>query len=207
MLKFIGFGLIFLAFIMILPANNSNTQSDLPEMYGIATIVLKDSSGNILFENVIHNQVVDVGTTYMLDQTFGDGGTDVSDANQVDTMCVTDASIPNGSIVPTGDTETAALFNAENNLIGNNCKGNIVFTTGATSAVSPTQTFQAGGTNFPDGTVVGGIGICGNGIKGAAFNDCDTTANQAPLLAVVNTTDVTVNTGESVDITYTLTLD
>ena len=62
MLKLLGFGLIFLAFIMILPTNNSNTQSDLPKMYGIATIVLKDSTGNILFENVIHNQVVDTGT-------------------------------------------------------------------------------------------------------------------------------------------------
>ncbi|HSF28021.1 MAG TPA: hypothetical protein VLA53_03220 [Nitrosopumilaceae archaeon] len=204
MLKGIGFGLIFLAFIMILPATNSNTQSDLPKMYGIATIVLKDSTGNILFENMIHNQVVDVGTTYMLDQAFGDGGTDVSDANQVDTMCVTDFAAPDGA---TNDAETTADFNTENGLTGNNCKGNIVFTTAATTAGSGTQTFSAG-THFPAGTVVGGIGICGNGAQGAGpFNDCDTTANQAPLLAVVDTTNVTVNSGESVDITYTLTLD
>lgn len=204
MLKFLGFGLIFLAFIMILPDSNSNTQSDLPKMYGIATIILKDSTGNILFENVIHNQVVDAGTTYMLDQTFGDGGTDVSDANQVDTMCVTDALAPSGA---TDDTETAADFNTENGLTGNNCKGNISFTTAATTAGSGTQTFSAA-THFPAGTVVGGIGICGNGGNGSGpFPDCDTTAGQAPLLAVVDTTNVTVNAGESVDITYTLTLD
>ena len=204
MLKFLGISLIFLAFIMILPVSNSNTQSDLPKMYGIATILLKDSTGNILFENVIHNQVVDTGTGYMLDQTFGDGGTDVSDANQVDTMCVTDASAPAGA---TDDTATATSFNTENGLTGNNCKGSISFSTASTTAGSGTQTFSAG-THFLAGTVVGGIGICGNGGNGAGpFNDCDTTAGQAPLLAVVDTTNVTVNAGESVDITYTLTLD
>ena len=203
MLKFLGFGLIvFMAFMLIPVA--SSAKSDLPTMYGIATITLKDSSGNILFENVIHNQVVDTGTGYMLDQTFGDAGTDVSDANQVDTICVTNAGSPAGA---TDDTATAATFNTENTLTSTNCKGNIVFTTGATTAGSGTQTFSAT-THFPAGTVVGGIGVCGNGANGAGpFNDCDTTANQAPLLAVVDTTNVTVNTGESVDITYTMTLD
>ena len=203
MLKFLGIALIILAAIMIIPAT-TGVQSDLPKMYGIATVVLKDSTGNILFENVIHNQVVDTGTTYMLDQTFGDGGTDVADANQVDTICVTNAAAPAGA---TDDTATAASFNTENTLTSNNCKGSISFTTAATTAGSGTQTFSAT-THFPAGTVVGGIGICGNGANGAGpFADCDTTANQAPLLAVVDTTNVTVNTGESVDITYTLTLD
>lgn len=62
MLKFLGYGLIFLAVLMVVPVTIS-VQSDLPKMYGIATVVLKDSTGNILFENVIHNQVVDTGTT------------------------------------------------------------------------------------------------------------------------------------------------
>ena len=203
MLKFLGFGLIGLMVIMLVPAVSS-VKSDLPAMYGIATIVLKDSTGDILFKNEIHNQVVDVGTGYMLDQTFGDAGTDVADANQVDTICVSNASAPAGA---TDDTATAATFNTENTLTSNNCKGNIVFTTAATTAGSGTQTFSAT-THFPAGTVVGGIGVCGNGANGAGpFADCDTTANQAPLLAVVDTTNVTVNTGESVDITYTLTLD
>ena len=203
MLKFLGLGLIFVAVIMLVPAVNYNIQSDLPKMYGIATIVLKDSSGNTLFENVIHNQVVDTGTTFMLDQTFGDGNTAVADASQVDTMCVTDASAPNGA---TSDAETAALFNAENGLTGNNCIGAISFTTASTTAGSGTRTFSAG-THFPAGTVVGGIGICGDNGAASPFNDCSVAAGDAPLLAVVNTTDVTVNTGESVDITYTLTLD
>ncbi|MGQ0795786.1 MAG: hypothetical protein ACT4N5_06360 [Nitrosopumilaceae archaeon] len=203
MLKFLGFGLIFIAFLMIIPVA-TNVQSDLPKMYGIATVVLRDSTGNILFENVIHNQVVDTGTGYMLDQTFGDGSVDAPDPNQVDSICVTDASAPAGA---TDDTATAATFNAENTLTSTNCKGSISFTTTATTAGSGTQTFSAG-THFPAGTVVGGIGVCGNGAQGAGpFADCDTTVNQAPLLAVVDTTNVTVNTGESVDITYTLTLD
>ena len=116
MLKFLGIALIILAAIMIIPAT-TGVQSDLPKMYGIATVVLKDSTGNILFENVIHNQVVDTGTTYMLDQTFGDGGTDVADANQVDTICVTNAAAPAGA---TDDTATAASFNTENTLTSNN---------------------------------------------------------------------------------------
>jgi hypothetical protein len=203
MLKFFGFGLIVLMAIMLIPVS-SNVKSDLPAMYGIATIVLKDSTGNILFENVIHNQVVDSGTAYMLDQTFGDGSVDIADPNEVDSICVTNASAPAGA---TDDTATAATFNTENTLTSTNCIGSIVFTTAATTAGSGTQTFSAT-THFPAGTVVGGIGVCGNGGNGAGpFADCDTTANQAPLLAVVDTTNVTVNTGESVDITYTLTLD
>ena len=207
MLKFLGCGLIFLAFIMILPASNSNTQSDLPKMYGIATIVLKDSTGNILFENVIHNQVVDTGTAYMLDQTFRDGNTEVSDANQVDTICVT-----NALAVDTTDTATATSFNSDNLLTvsDKNCKGGIIFVTLVTNfqttAVSPAQTFSAGGTNFPDGTTVKGIGVCGDNGAVSPFHNCS-TAGDAPLLAVVDTTDVLVNITESVDITYTLTLD
>ena len=205
MLKFLGFGLIFLAFIMILPVSNSNTQSDLPKMYGIATIVLKDSTGNILFENVIHNQVVDTGTAYMLDQTFGDGNTAVSDANQVDTICVT-----NAVVVDTADTATATSFNFDNLLTSNNCKGGIIFVTdvtaGQTTAISPAQTFSAGGTNFPDGTTVRGIGVCGDNGASSPFPDCS-MGTDAPLLAVVDTTDVLVNSNESVDITYKLTLD
>ena len=206
MLKFIGFGLIFLAFIMVLPATSSNTQTDLPKMYGIATIVLKDSTGNILFENEIHNQVVDVGTTYMLDQTFGDGNTAISDASQVDAICVTDAVTPFGSTVG-GDGETAAGFNTENTLGPDpNCIGGIVFTTNPTTATSGTRTFSAG-THFPAGTTIGGIGICGDNGAGGNFLDCSEAVGDAPLLAVFNTAEVTVNTGESVDITYTLTLD
>jgi len=205
MLKFIGFGLIFLAFIMILPATNSNTQSDLPKMYGIATVVLKDSTGNILLENIIHNQVVDVGTAFMLDQTFGDGNVAVADASQVDTMCVTNALTPFGS-TPAGDGETAAGFNIENGLGGSNCIGAIVFTTAATTGNSGTRTFSAG-THFIAGTTVGGIGICGDNGVASPFNDCSVAVGDAPLLAVFDTTDVTVNLGESVDITYTLTLD
>lgn len=201
MLKFIGLGLFFLAFIMLFPANSDKSES--LKMYGIATIVVKDSTGNILFENVIHNQVVDSGTTYMLDQTFGDGGTDVSNTDQVDTVCVTNSLMPSGA---TDDTETAADFNTENTLTSNNCIGDISFTTGAASATTGALTFSAG-THFPAATTIGGIGVCGNGANGALFADCDATPNQAPLLAVVDTTDVTVNTGESVDITYTLNLD
>lgn len=187
--KFLGFGLIVLAFIMLLPAN-SDVKSDSLKMYGIATIVVKDSTGNILFENVIHNQVVDSGTTYMLDQTFGDGGTDVSNANQVDTVCVTNALTPAGA---TDDTKTATDFNNENTLTSTNCIGNISFTTGASSATTGALTFSAG-THFPAATTIGGIGICGNGPSSPSlFADCDATANQAPLLAVVDTTDVTVN--------------
>ena len=203
MLKFIGVALILLTFFMFIPSN-TDQKSDLPKMYGIATIVLKDNTGNIIFENTIHNQVVDTGTAYMLDQTFGDGGTDVSNANQVDTICVTNALSPAGA---TDDTKTASDFNTENTLTSNNCIGDISFTTGTTSATTGALTFSAG-THFPAGTTIGGIAVCGNGINGAGpFADCDTTPNQAPLLAVVDTTDVTVNSGESVDITYTLNLD
>ena len=204
MIKFIGLSLIFLAIIMLLPSN-SNVPSDSSKMYGIATLVLKDSTGDILFENVIHNQVVDSGTTYMLDQTFRDGGTDVANADQVDSVCVTDATGFGKPAGATDDSKTANDFNTENTLTSTNCIGNISFTTNPTSATT-TVTFSAG-IHFPAGTIIGGIGVCGSGVNGAVpFTDCD-IVNQTPLLAVVDTSDVTVGTGESIDITYTLNLD
>ena len=53
MIKVFGFVMIILAAIMLIPATSASVQSDLPKMYGIATIVLKDSTGGILFENVM----------------------------------------------------------------------------------------------------------------------------------------------------------
>jgi len=72
MYKFIGIGLLAFLALIIIPVSSA-TQSDDPSMYGMATIALKDKSGNILFENQVHNEVVDQGTAFMLNATFRGG--------------------------------------------------------------------------------------------------------------------------------------
>jgi len=170
-------------------------QVDQKMFSGFATISLVDADKNVLFEQTIHNNVVDTGEDFVIDQAFRDSGTDAADAAQFDTICVTDAGTVN-----TGETETAASFNTANGLTSNNCIGAITFTTVAGVASSGAQTFSAT-THFPADTTVTGIGVCADGAQGTPFNDCDTVA-ATPLLAVVDTSNVTVGASESVDITY-----
>ena len=68
------------------------------------------------------------------------------------------------------------------------------------TAASGAANFAAASDNMEDGATVTGIAICE--ISAASQADCE-----APLFAMVDTSDVTVNTGETLDITYTMTLD
>jgi len=191
--KILGISLLGIAAIMMIPAAMPE-QVDQKMFSGFATVSLVDADKNVLFEQTIHNNVVDTGEDFIIDQAFKDLGTDVADAAQFNTICVT-----NATSVSTGETETASTFNTANGLTSNNCIGAITFTTTAGIASSGAQTFSET-THFPAGTTVTGIGVCADGAQGTPFNNCD--LGTTPLLAVVDTSNVTVNAGESVDITY-----
>jgi len=128
----------------------------------------------------------------------------LAETNQIDNLCVTDFGSP-----PTTDTERLVDWNGDNGLesagqAGNSCIF-VAFTVTATTATTGAITFTAGDTNFPDDTSVGGIALCET--QGNANNDVCASASNRILFAVVDTSNVVVGAGETVDITYTLTLD
>lgn len=213
----IGLGIVALAAIMVLPISEDSVSDS--QMYGFATIALNDATGNTVFEQVVHNIIVADGESFMLAQTFNNGsGNFVPEVDLIDTICVT----MQGSFAES-DAETATSFNANSdNDTQLNCipiargTGSEPFTItnvgGVNTATSFTETFNATGTgqHVDADSVITGIGICSSEAQSAtddAFQDCSVGAGDAPLLAVFNTADVTLGTDDTVDITYTLTLE
>ncbi len=210
MYKLIGIGLLCLVALIVIPVS-SETQSDDPKMYGITTIALKDDSGNILFENVVHNEVVDEGTSLILDLTFHQENPNFNINKQyIDALCVSDASS-----FSTLDTETHLTFNAANTISGpfKNCIGDINFQLTDTSASTGTQNFSPP-THFKSGTTITGIGVCKSGDPDALSNsalslDCGIQGigAAAVLLGVVDIPDTIVFENSTISVTYTMNLD
>lgn len=197
---------------MITPASfAANSSNEITTFYGYSVMSVKDISGMIVFESGIHNEVLSAGVDFIMEQSFRDGvGGTGTDADQVDGICidVSERAISN-LFSTTNETITVGGFNANDGNPAddnNNCKG-VTFTTaaagidGLASAISTVATFNAGGDNLEDGQTIVGIAICGI-TTDAGQPNCET-----PLLAMMDTSDVTLNSGETVDITYTMTLD
>ena len=205
MYKFIGIGLLAFLALLIIPVS-SVTQSDDPSMYGMVTIALKDKSGNILFENQIHNEVVDQGTAFMLNQTFR-GGTWPNGFSLVNGLCVSDANP-----FSTAESETPATFNAANTIANpfTNCNRGFIWNVSPTSINTGVQSFVAD-TAFAGGTTIRGIGLCSVGgtfVGGPPTLDCTVSASKTVVLfSVIDITDTLVSGGNQLDVTYTFNLD
>jgi len=205
MYKFIGIGLLAFLALLIIPVSSA-TQSDDPSMYGTATIALKDESGNILFENQIHNEVVDQGTAFILNNTFLGGTWPSNLGGRVNGLCVSDAS--SFSIA---DSETPTTFNSANNIDNpyDNCNAvNDWIEASATSINTGTQAFVAD-TAFVAGTTITGIGVCGITQSVSPTLDCEVgsgTGTQV-LMSVIDIVDTPVPGGQQLDVTYTFNLD
>ncbi len=164
---------------------------------GVISLTKYDSSGNVMLTQTSPNLLTEEGADYILQSIFEDGGTDIADNVRVGSICVTDQS----SFAPAAGN-TASSFDQANGLTTDNCmQDNAVTYSGQTATIGP-LTFAADGTNFADATTITGIGICSNeSADNNAFNNCN--KNGGILLASVAITDVIVNTGETVQITYT----
>ena len=203
MYKYLGFGLLTLVAILMIPAQDVESITD-ASMYGMAILTVRDSADNILLTNTVHNIVVDTGTKQMLGCAFEDSQSLVcaSDTTQANGICLTNAS---GFAVV--DTITSTNFagtggggdNTLDGAAGNSCK-TVTFTLTDTAITGALVNFAAGGTNVPDGTTITGFATCD---LGAGPDLCLTTS---PLISAI-ATSVTLNTGETVDITYVLNLD
>ena len=179
--------------MMIVPAQVESTSNSL-ELSGTAEIVKFDENGNTVFTQTIHNRLVDTGEEFLLDQAFQDSTT-TADNEQIGAICIFQGtpSIAEGT--------TASSFDSANTLTEANCKEDTGVTTSSGTAVIGPITFAAGGTNAADGDIISAIAIC----QADASDDLDhiNCATEGILFAVVDTTDVTLNTGETVQITYT----
>ncbi len=197
MYKKISIGLLGFLIVVIMPFNINEDKSE-EKFYGAASILVRDGDGNELFQQTIHNQLVNTGETFILEQTFQDGGTSASESVQIGSICITP------SITGFGETTTASTFDVATAAWNGetNCKheDNSVDITNQGQAVIGPLTFSAG-TNLPtDGTLVG-IGICSAQSGSTDFEDCATASGV--LFAFVDTSDVQLSGADTVDITYT----
>lgn len=194
-LKVAGYVLMGILAMMVIPGNFDVTTNDLT-FYGAATVIQKDANGNEIFSQIIHNRIVDTGEEFLLDATFQDGATDVADNVQIGSICISDAASP-----VIAETETAADFDGDNGITENNCKEDTTVTTSGGTAVIGSLQFTCGGTNCADDDTVTAIAICQNdATDDGDFNNC---ATEGILFALVDVTDTTLATSETVDITYT----
>lgn len=186
--------LFMITIMIVFPAPVESTTNEV-QFYGFAEIIKYDENRNVIFTQTVHNQLVNTGEEFLLDQVFEDGGTAAADDVQIGSICVTDAGSPT-----IAEGETAASFDTANSITQTNCiEDQSVTTTGGTAVIGP-LTFTAGTHTAVDDTITA-IGICQNDTTdNGPFNNC---ATEGILFAVVNTSDVTLATGETVDITYT----
>ena len=68
----IGLGIVALAVIFTIPISDESVD-DSSHVYGFVTLALHDAAGNAIFEQIIHNQLVNKGEDYMLAQSFNNG--------------------------------------------------------------------------------------------------------------------------------------
>ena len=200
MYKYLGFGMMGFFIFMMIPGIDQTIEQS--KMYGVATLVAYDLERNEMFSQTVHNRLVDTGEDLINDNVFSDGSTDVLDADAVGSIC---AYEDGGTTIQTLDVEgtDAAAFDLGNQNTETECvTDDTVDTTGASTAVIGPLTFT-GGTNVDTLGTVNGIGVCNAEASDAAFNDC---ASEGALFAIVNTSDVTLGAGETVDITYTFSL-
>lgn len=211
MYKVASLGLFAVLAVMIVPATFETTTNEISAFYGYSVMSVKDVSGQTVFENGVHNEVLNQGVEFIQDSVLGgDGVAGLADADQPDGICIDVSGRAMSNLFSTtNETMTFSQFNdndgnpADDN---DNCEG-VTFTTGASSGtgvasgVSSTATFNAGGDNLADDQTIVGFVVC-EITTAAGQPNCET-----PLLSAIDTTDVQVGNGETVDITYTMTLD
>ena len=211
MYKFLGLAMMGVFAMMVIPSGISADQ-DGSLFYGMATMVKNDSLGNEVFQQSVHNDLTDEGEAYILESVFSDGVTAPADNVSMGAICISAASATegDGSI----EDDTAATFDSTNtlndgaDLTCEDDQGNVGISS-SVATIGP-LTFAAGGDNMDDGDTINSLGICQKDTDNtgdAGFVDCQLgSAGTGELLSVVSVTATTLNTGETVDITYTFDL-
>ncbi len=191
---------------MIIPGIDQTIEQS--KMYGTATLIAYDIEKNEMFSQTVHNRLVDTGEDLINTNVFSDGFASTADADAVGSICAFEDG--GGFLIADLNVEntTSAIFDTGNQNGQLECiTDDSVDTSGASTAVIGPLTFtggNGGGANVDIGGTVNGIGICNAEASDAAFQDC---ATEGDLFAIVNTSDVTLGDGETVQITYTFSLE
>ncbi len=184
--------------IMIFPVgifglNADNMDYSNLQFYGTATITQYDPLGNPVFTQTIHNQLLDSGEQFILQNTFKGSGNDT----RIASICIT-----NEDPVTVSEGRTVTDFDSANTIGQNNCKTDDAVdltTLGVAKIQSPTFRVGNQAGDLSVATTITGIGICQNSTN-ITFTDCG-TAGQT-LFAVIDVADITLNPDDSVDISY-----
>jgi hypothetical protein len=194
MYTYIGLGLISVFAMMIIPSNFDTVNNELV-FYGAGTITQYDKDGNEMFSQTIHNQVVNTGEDFLIDQTFQDSVT-LADNEQIGSICIFEGT-------PTvAETTTAASFDSANTIAAGrtNCKEDTTVTTSGSIATVNPATFTCGGTNCDNGDTISAFAVCQNdATDDLDFEDC---ATEGVLFAIIDSTDTTLAASETLSITY-----
>jgi len=207
--KIASIGLLGIFVAMLTPSSTFDTaQSAEFTLYGMLNMVQKDSMGNEVFSQTIHNQLTDQGEDYIIDQAFDTVGTALTAGDRIGSICI-------GNITATLIDDPAEREALDADDVSSGTPGQTL-TLGATCIVdaviddSTTSTAVVGPLTFTSGTnlasteTINVIIIC-SGNSGAdlsTFNECAGGANDIAF-AVVDTADVTLSGTDTIDITYT----
>ncbi len=195
----IGAGLLGLFILMVLPAGMDNIQED-GKFYGAANLLVRDAAGNELFQQTVHNNLLDTGENYIVTQAFVSGGAPIVDIAQISAICVTNLTLVN-------ETDTAASYSAPANTLtigtGDHCHPTVPTIPNDGTAVLGAETFT-GGIDIGAGETIRSIAICADN-AGALYGDCNASNNPIAFAAIV-TSSVQLGATETVDVTYTFDL-
>ena len=184
-------------------------------LYGVATVVHTGADGAVLGTQEVHNQLVDSGETFILQQVFRDGTSDEADPTQIGAICLSADDMDVNADKAAAEGLTATAFNTNHDADyaqqggsgltpsdTRECLTDIdVSMAGQVATVGP-LTFVANSTqntsNWIPGETAAIIGVCKASSTAAAQESC-----VAPLFAVVDINDVTLEVGETLTVTYT----
>ena len=194
-------GLLAILAITIVPFSGETNSTD-GKFYGYVTLVAYDENRNEVLSQTIHNRLVDTGEQFLLENTFREGTTAVADAVQIGAICIIQDTTMAADIV---ETHTAAFFDGNNTITAalDNCISDaaVLLSTQGLAVIGMMQ--FTGGLNLASGETIHGIGICQSEATAQPYENC---ATEGILFSVIDTSDVTLVTSETVDITYTFNM-
>ena len=194
MMKIVGFGLLGLFALMVLPPTIADETN--PMFYGTATMVLADPDGNPLLTQTVHNRITDEGENYIVRQVFDVGTAGNGDQDRVGAICI----IENSDSV-FSESATDATVNNLTPGAGNICHATLAMSNTGSTSDSEGEVFTAG-TDFSAGETISGILICGKNSDDNDFATCATPTNSVAL-AAIDLANVTVSGTDTITITYT----
>lgn len=183
---------------------------------GVATIVHQDGDGNVLGEQRVHNQLLNGGEDFILQQVFTDGQTtadstqigaiclsadDTWDANTIEALDAATFNTNHEADAGTTSTSTTSTIDAGDT---RECLADTAVGSSAQVATVGPLTFTANNTNtggsesnWKPGVTIKMIGIC------QGFSTANAASCTAPLFAIVDINDVTLDVDETLTVTYT----